>query len=140
MRSLISWVRRFVRVPNGSRPARPRRCRLKPCLEILEDRCLLSTYTVNNLQDTNSGVGNTGTLRYVINLANANHTGTAVDPDLIIFSTGAGTINVSTVDGGCYRPLPPTKSPSWTPRRRATTLERLSSRWTDLTQALAPTA
>ena len=37
---------------------------------------------------------------HVINLANANHTGTAAAPDLIQFTTGSGTISVNAVNGG----------------------------------------
>jgi hypothetical protein len=50
---------------------------------------------VNSFADTNTGTGNSGTLRYVINQANANNTGTASSPDAIQFNTGAGTISVS---------------------------------------------
>lgn len=75
--------------------ARGRRVQLR--LELLEDRCVPSTtYTVNSLFDTSVGVGNAGTLRYVLNLANVNHTGTAASPDLIQFAT-SGTISVGSL-------------------------------------------
>jgi Domain of unknown function (DUF4214) len=74
----------------------------KPRLEELEDRCVPATlYLVNSLADVDLGGSSTsGTLRHVINLANANHTGTAGDPDLIQFTTGGGTISVNAVNGG----------------------------------------
>src|SRR4051812_3344397 len=90
------WVARIV-APNKAGRFRPR-------AERLEERCVPSTtYTVNSLLDTNTGVGNAGTLRYVVNLANTNHTGTAAAPDLIQFAAGGGTINVGTATGA---PLP----------------------------------
>ncbi len=63
-----------------------------------------TTYTVTSLGDSAAGVGNSGTLRYVLNRANSNHTGTAATPDHILFATGAGTINVGAQSGGA--PLP----------------------------------
>ena len=63
-----------------------------------------TTYTVTSLADSATGAGNSGTLRYVLNLANANHTGSASTPDHILFATGAGTINVGSQSGGA--PLP----------------------------------
>ncbi|QJW96678.1 beta strand repeat-containing protein [Frigoriglobus tundricola] len=65
------------------------RCPLR--VEALEERWLPSTYFVNSLADTNTP----GTLRYEINLANTNNTGTAGTPDQIQFTTGAGTISVT---------------------------------------------
>src|SRR5271157_2629890 len=81
--------RRFVRKRkrestmwhNGSRDTTGQRCarrknrrrNVRPLLlERLEDRTLLSTYTVNGLGDTGSGLGLAGDLRYCVNLANAN--------------------------------------------------------------------
>jgi hypothetical protein len=53
------------------------------------------TFTVNNLADTNTGdpTTNMGTLRWVINQANADKFGTAAAPDKIVFIV-AGPINV----------------------------------------------
>ena len=63
-----------------------------------------TTYTVTSLADSAAGAGNSGTLRYVLNLANGNHTGTAGTPDHILFATGAGTIEIGAQSGGA--PLP----------------------------------
>ena len=51
---------------------RPRRPRLRPCLESLEDRSLLSVFTVIDMGDAGIGFGDHGDLRYCINHANAN--------------------------------------------------------------------
>jgi parallel beta-helix repeat protein len=93
---LPSWIHRVVPVQKALRPAKLHRRRVQPRLELLEDRCLLSatTYTVNSLLDTNTGSGDAGTLRYVINQANTTNTGTAVSPDLIQF-TVSGAIGVT---------------------------------------------
>ena len=55
---------------NSSR--RRRRTRLRPRLNDLENRCLLaaSIYTVNSTGNGASGMGNSGTLPYVVGLAN----------------------------------------------------------------------
>lgn len=104
MLSLRSWFPRFRSQLQANRGSKYRRRWLRPRLEILEDRCLLSTtYSVNSLLDTNSGSGDAGTMRYVLNQANANHTGTAGSPDVIKFNTSGGTIAVDSADGG---PLP----------------------------------
>jgi hypothetical protein len=101
MLSLSAWLRRFHSTPKSKRSAKFRRRRIRPGIEILEERSLLSTtYTVTSLLDTNTGVGDAGTLRYVLNQANTNHTGTAASPDLIQFATGSGTIDVNAANGG----------------------------------------
>ena len=46
--------------------------RTRPRLECLEERTLLSTYTVNALTDTGAGSGLTGDIRYAITQANNN--------------------------------------------------------------------
>jgi hypothetical protein len=66
-----------------SRPARKVRA-YRPCLEILEDRNLLSTYLVDRLTDTGAGSALAGDLRYCIT--------NAVDHDTITFGV-TGTIN-----------------------------------------------
>jgi parallel beta-helix repeat protein len=69
----------------------------RPQIEQFEDRCVPSaTYLVSSLADTNIP----GTLRFALNQANANHSGTAAAPDLIQFSTGGGTIHVNAANGG----------------------------------------
>jgi len=101
MKTLSAWFRRF-RFPQKEekRLVQLRRLHVRPSIEILEDRSLLSTtYTVTSLLDTNTGSGDSGTLRYVLNQANANHTGTATSPDQIQFAT-TGTIYVNAANGG----------------------------------------
>jgi hypothetical protein len=61
-----------------------RRDHLRPALEVLEDRTLLSVYTVDRLTDTGAGSGFTGDLRYCITQA-------TTDGDTITFAV-AGTI------------------------------------------------
>jgi hypothetical protein len=57
-------------------------------LELLDERVLLSTYTVNSLTDTGTGSGLAGDLRYCITNANSGH-------DTITFAQGlTGTIQV----------------------------------------------
>ncbi len=69
-----SWIRRWKRSLDRRwalyqtlrRKAVARRHAFRPCLETLEERFLLSTYTVNSTADD----GSAGTLRYGINQAN----------------------------------------------------------------------
>ena len=56
----------------------------RPCLEILEDRTLLSTYVVDRLTDTGAGSGLAGDLSYCIDHA--------ADGDAITFGV-TGTIS-----------------------------------------------
>jgi hypothetical protein len=65
------WFRSLLdaRLARTSRtPVSRSRCvqRVRPLLEILEDRTLLSTYTVDALTDTGTGSGHTGDLRYCL--------------------------------------------------------------------------
>lgn len=68
-----------------------RRPALRPRLEGLEDRALLSAsiYTVNSTGNGTSGSGNSGTLPYVIGLANkdANIDGSEIQFDPAVFSS-----------------------------------------------------
>ncbi len=64
--------------------------RVRPLLEILEDRTLLSTYTVNVLTETGAGSGQTGDLLYCVAHATSGN-------DTITFAPGlTGTIYVQT--------------------------------------------
>jgi hypothetical protein len=91
MSILPRWVRRSVRVSLPGRNNRRVNCRLRPHVEQLEDRWVPATlYMVTSLADTNTP----GTLRFAINQANLNNTGTAASPDQIQVTAGAGTINV----------------------------------------------
>jgi len=93
----MRWFRRSAQLPKANRLTWLSGCRYRPTFEQLEDRCVPSTtYVVTNLLDTNTP----GTLRSELSLANASHTGTAASPDLIQFTTGAGTISVNSINGG----------------------------------------
>jgi hypothetical protein len=101
---LRNWNRSLDRQTALNRIQRPRpdaRRLVRPRLEALEDRTLLSTYLVTNTGDNNGinpavGAG-TGTLRQAIVDANAANTGTASNPDLIQF-------NIPTTDPGYHAP------------------------------------
>ncbi len=85
-------------------------------LEVLEDRRLPTTFIVNSLADNGVGSGNAGDLRYVIERADALHTGTAMSPDQIVFSgltiTPADhTIRVGSGSAGAV-PLPALTDPA----------------------------
>jgi hypothetical protein len=101
MKTLPTWLHRFhFPQKKAKRLVQLRRPHVRPSIEILEDRSLLSTiYTVTSLLDTNTGSGDSGTLRYVLNQVNANHTGTAASPDSIQFAV-SGTISVDAANGG----------------------------------------
>jgi hypothetical protein len=72
------------RSPEGGRHSRS----FRPHLDVLEDRQLLSAYTVNALTDTGAGSGPAGDLRYCITNATSGN-------DTIAFSV-TGTINLET--------------------------------------------
>src|SRR5262249_10488145 len=63
------------------------RRRFRPTLEILEERTLLSTYTVDRLGDANAGTGNSGVLRYCIKQADARGDVNPIFFDPIVFAT-----------------------------------------------------
>jgi hypothetical protein len=63
------------------------RRRYRPSLEILEDRTLLSNYTVNSLGDAGTGTGNSGDLRFCINQANSNSQANTIAFDSTVFAT-----------------------------------------------------
>ena len=104
MLRLSRWFRRSSRVSKINTSIEIRRRRVQPRVEELEERCVPTTYTVNSLFDTNTGAGNSGTLRFVLNLANTNHTGTAATPDIIQFTTGGGSIMVGADSLGASLP------------------------------------
>jgi hypothetical protein len=85
-RSLFdAWLARSSRTPVARIRQRPR---VRPLLESLEDRNLLSTYTVNALTDTGAGSGLTGDLRYCVTHATSGS-------DTIGFAPGlTGAINL----------------------------------------------
>ncbi len=99
MRTLQRWFRSAARAARFPTTRVSLAKRFRPRVELLEERCVpATTYTVNSLLDDNVGVGNDGTLRYVMNLANTNNTGTAASPDLIQFAT-SGLISVGATTG-----------------------------------------
>ena len=67
--------------------------RYRPSLESIEQRLLLSTYTVNAMTDTGSGSGTSGDLRYAITQANDNP-GSTID----ITASGTDTLTTSLPD------------------------------------------
>src|SRR5258708_4960578 len=76
-----TWIfRRHAKVPRRSRPHRLQ-------LEVLEDRTLLSVYTVDRLTDTGAGSDLAGDLRYCITRATSGE-------DTITFGV-TGTINLT---------------------------------------------
>ncbi len=81
-----SWIPRLRRIAN------------RPALEALESRVVLSPtiYTVNSTGNGTAGAGASGTLPYVISLANAdsNPDGSEIEFDPTVFSS-AQTINLS---------------------------------------------
>ena len=84
-RSPRTPARQRQRSPEGGRRSRS----FRPCLDVLEDRDLLSAFTVNALTDTGAGSGPTGDLRYCITNATSGN-------DTIAFSV-TGTINLKTI-------------------------------------------
>ena len=62
----VRWWSATTRSLSRFAPARRPHARRRLSLECLEDRALLSTFTVNSLGDTGTGSGLSGDLRYVI--------------------------------------------------------------------------
>ena len=65
-----SWIRNLFATRNRG-PVRKPPYRRRLMLEALEDRMVLSTFTVNSTGDSGTGSGTTGDLRYCITQANA---------------------------------------------------------------------
>ena len=83
---LFNRVSRRIRSRGRKRPA------VHLNFELCEDRVLLTNYLVNNAADSNTGTGNTGTLRYVLN--QLPDTGTATNEiDFNIPGPGVQTIS-----------------------------------------------
>jgi hypothetical protein len=68
--------------------------RFRPALEVLEDRCVPSTFIVNSTGDTGAGSGLTGDLRYCITKANADGASNTITFDPTVFAK-AQTITLS---------------------------------------------
>src|SRR5262249_29992594 len=82
-------ARRVGRGPATRSTGYPRRWRRPWLVESLEDRRLLSTFTVNSLGDTGAGTGTSGDLRFCITQADA----TTGDNTLNFSVTGTITLN-----------------------------------------------
>src|SRR6516165_6006014 len=77
--TIRSWIRNlFDR--SATRPIRKAPTRAPLGVELLEDRAVPSTFTVNGTGDSGTGSGLVGDLRYCITQANAN-----AGPDTIVF-------------------------------------------------------
>jgi len=74
--------------------ARPLALRARLRLQSLEERAVPATYTVNTTTDTASGTGTSGSLRYVIGLANGNAGSDSIVFDASVFAS-ATTITLS---------------------------------------------
>ena len=94
----------------GVRGATRQRRRSIFVLEVVEERALLSTFTVTSLADNNVGSGDAGSLRYVMNLANQLNAGTSQNPDVISFAGVSLTPSSHTIYVGAgaagAKPLP----------------------------------
>jgi hypothetical protein len=89
-RSVWQTVRRSHFKAPGTH-SRPRKAR-RPMMEVLEDRCTPSTFTVMSLDDAGSGFGLQGDVRYAVNMANSN----ADLSNRIVFQPGlTGTITLT---------------------------------------------
>ncbi len=103
MRTSLAWdQRRGGRATVEARKHRRRRWRLQPSLLALEDRRLLSTFTVNSTGDTGTGSGLVGDLRYCITQANAAGGPETITFDKTVFQTPqtiTGTFELSDTTG-----------------------------------------
>jgi hypothetical protein len=87
------WVRHLTNRP-VARPICKAPRRFRPALEVLEDRWVLSTFTVNSIADLGAGSGMAGDLRYCITQANSSSGANAIVFDPTVFAT-ARTITLS---------------------------------------------
>jgi len=78
--------------------ARPLALRARLRLQSLEERAVPATYTVNTTTDTASGTGTSGSLRYVIGLANGNAGADSIVFDPSVFASAA-TITLNSTLG-----------------------------------------
>ena len=105
----LRGLQRTWRISRGGSRARPRRGRRPRLVEGLEDRLLLSggptIYTVNSTGNGTTGTGDSGTLPYVIGLAdaNANTAGSEIQFAKTVFGS-AQTITLSQTLVHCPRP------------------------------------
>src|SRR6516164_3057694 len=88
-----SWIRSLFARP-VIRPFRKAAFRARPALEVLEDRWVPSTFTVNSTGDTGAGAGLFGDLRYCVNQTNAAGGNQTIIFDSGVFAT-AQTITLS---------------------------------------------
>ena len=72
-----------------------KRWRMRPSLMVLEDRRLLSTFTVNSTGDTGSGSGLVGDLRYCVTQANL-----AGGDQMIVFNSSFNSPQTITLTQG----------------------------------------
>ena len=92
---LFNWVSRRIRSRGQKRPA------VRLNFELCEERFLLANFMVNSAADTNTGTGNNGTLRYVINQLNASADPTnTIDFDI----SSIGRPNVAPDDHAVQQP------------------------------------
>jgi hypothetical protein len=108
--SLNAWISLSIQRRLDRRVPATKRRKSVLSLEIVENRTLLTTFNVTSLADNNIGSGNSGDLRYVMNLANKLDTGTPTSPDFISFSGVSLTPSNHTIHVGAgaagAKPLP----------------------------------
>jgi hypothetical protein len=93
---MTSTTRRST--PRAANFARPLALRARLRLQSLEERTVPTVYTVNTTTDTASGTGTSGSLRYVIGLANGNAGADSIVFDSLVFASAA-TITLNSTLG-----------------------------------------
>src|SRR5262249_35748914 len=81
-----SWIRKLFTRP-APRPIRRAPHRTRLALEMLEDRWVPSTFTVNSTADLGTGSGMAGDLRYCLTQANSSSGANAIVFDPTVFAT-----------------------------------------------------